>query len=281
MTKQLAHKSAWLVLALMATGCTQALNFKSGPDAAVQSNPSAVCLPGQRSVAKPTKFIFLVDMSGSNVNGPFEHPGVATDPQKDFRYGVINDFLQKNGAKSNLSWEFITFNQTSAHAFINGGNDQQPIFSDRNAMGAALLNFSNLTDVGDTPYKAALDMAGALIKQDMASAGPLVDPALATQYRIAMLTDGYPSDYCPGGISVYNCPGQIIDSRLMSDVQSFVNLAPKAIQLSTVYYGLPDADAANRLKTMAQIGNGQFVDTNVTRVINLDDIIQVPTQICQ
>jgi hypothetical protein len=252
---------------LSAAGCGQ-VGFTGGNNIKQSNNPTdpTKCVPGTATKILPVKFLFIVDESGSNVSGPYEHPNEPTDPQKTFRYGVINDFFQKHGSQQNISWGFIGFNDTSAHAFINSGDDQHPIFSNASAMSSALQVFLNTPDSGSTPYRAALQMAHDLIQQDLASS------AIAFQYRIAFLTDGYPTDYCSDQSKSCNVP----IGKIVADVQNVISLSQKSIQLSTVYYGLPDPDAAARLQAMAQTGGGQFVDTNVTKVINLDDVINVP-----
>ena len=258
----------WLWIAPMALtlGCSK-MAFEEGPPV----SSKGACLPGQKTEVLPTKVIFLVDMSGSNVDGPYDHPGVATDPTKSRRLDAINTFLQKYSSVAAFSWSFITFNNGAAASYTNDSTTLNPTFSNSTAMASALQSFQAATDTGGTPYKSALTMAQNLIANDMATAAP------QTQYRIAMLSDGYPTDYCPGGISVYICPGQVLDNVLMSDVQNLVNTAPGATQLSTIYYGLPDAEASARLQNMSVNGLGKFVDTNSAGTINLNNLIQVST----
>lgn len=256
----------YIAVAIVGTACSQPIAFKAGPVPGVQSSPT--CQPGTTTTTKPTKFLFVVDQSGSNLTGPYEHPGVATDPQKVFRFGVINDFFMKQGNKAYVNWGFITFHTTTAQGLI--GSVDHPIFSDKKAMAVALQTFLATPDAGDTPYKAALQMAHDMIQQDMASS------VVPFQYWIAILTDGYPTDYCSDPTQV-SCPGGVLENQIDSDVQNIINLSPQSVQMSAVYYGLPDATAASRLQRMARVGGGQFVDTNVTKVITLDDVIKVPT----
>jgi hypothetical protein len=252
-----------------AVGCSPVLQFSS-TEPLTQSGVR--CQPGQITTNKPTKFIFVVDQSGSNVNGPYEHPGQSTDKLKSFRYGVIKDFFEKHGSQPLMSWGFVSFNGTTAHGLIHSGDPQTPTFSDEAAMDGALTTFLSTTDQGDTPQRAALHMVRDMIQRDLATA------TVPYQYRVALLTDGYPTDYCPGGAT--SCPGQMLEGQVDSDVQSIVSLAPQSVQISTVYYGVQDAEASGRLQRMAVVGGGQFVDSNVSKVINLDNVIQVPTQTC-
>jgi len=265
-----ASRSASVLLLLIMTACSQPLSFKGGLPASQSNLSNPTCTPGETTKAVPTKFLFIVDQSGSNVDGPFEHPGIATDPVKAFRYGVISDFVGKQSGKANLSWGFLSFAGTQVAALINSGDTSHPIFSDATAIKSALQTFLVSADSGDTPYRLALSTAHDLIQADIAKS------TVAYQYRIAFLTDGYPTDYCPTA-GATSCPGQILEGQIDSDIASVINLAPQAIQMSTVYYGLPDATASGRLQRMARDGNGQFVDTNVSKIITLDDVIKVPT----
>lgn len=264
----------------VSVGCSQGVSFGNAiPEKiqqAVTPETPIICEPGQVVVVRPMKILFLVDQSGSNINGPFEHPGQATDPLKTFRYGVTDEFFQQHGSKQYLSWGFITFNGTSANGVINSGLPANPVFtSDPSVAAQSLITFKNSTDVGNTPYKAALNKARTLIQQDIASS------LVQTDYRVVMITDGYPTDYCPGGAGVTYCPGAILESQIDADVLSIVNLAPTRIQINQVYYGFPDAGATARLQRMAMIGQGQYVDTNTSLEVHLDDLIEVEQPVCQ
>lgn len=278
-------KGALAVLPLvLSIGCAKNVSFgnadagKTSQSVTPPKSPDEplTCEPGQVIVAQPMKVLFIVDQSGSNVNGPYEHPGQATDPVKSFRYGVLNEFFQLHGMKTHLSWGFLTFNGVTARGLIYQGTPDSPVFTnDHDVAAQSLVNFQASTDVSNTPVKAALLKARQMIASDMATS------VTATQYRIVLITDGYPTDYCPGSPSVVYCPGAIKESEIDSDIQSIMNTAPNAVQMSMVYYGLPDASATARLQRMASLGQGQFVDTNTSSSIHLDDLIQVEVPICK
>ena len=264
----------------MASACTQATNFGAGPVGNQQLSTGTgggpipgtgpTCQPGTTSKVLPTKFLFIVDQSGSNVDGPYEHPGQATDPQKAFRDGVISEFVSEQTGKAGLSWGFISFGDT-VNAYINNGSTAHPAFSDMNAMRSALSMFMASSDVGGTSYRLALAAAHDLIQSDIAANGSTYS------YRIAFLTDGYPTDYCPDPTQT-SCPTTMLEGQIDADVANIINLAPNGVvQMGTVYYGFPDANAEARLQRMAADGHGQFVDTNVTKQITLNNVIQVPT----
>jgi hypothetical protein len=268
---------------LLGIGCSKNVSFGHVEAATSESvtppkspDDPITCEPGQVVVTVPEKILFLVDQSGSNVNGPFEHPGQATDKTKSFRYGVLNEFFQHHGDKSHLSWGFVTFNGTAAQGLIYSGTAASPVFTnDHDVVAQSLVTFQGKQDVGNTPVKAALQAARSMIQNDMLTAGH------AAQYRIVMVTDGYPTDYCPGGATQTLCPTTMLESAIDADVQAIMGVSPGNIQINMVYYGFPDSLATARLQRLASIGQGQFVDTNTSMEVHLDDLIEVTQPICQ
>ena len=258
-----------MLTSMIGTGCSQKIAFngadsKSSTSSAIPKDP--VCQPGQMTVTKPTKFILLVDQSGSNWDGPNEHPGVGTDPDKAVRFGAMSEFFLLHGQKKHVSWSFIGFQGAGAHALTHQGADPNPAFVGFNDMLAALALFKSAKDEGMTPYLAAMKMAQDLITRDLSTGVPA-----DTQYRIAFLTDGYPTDL-PTGAQ--------LEDAIDAGLKSLIDLAPDSIQMSTVYYGLPDAAAAARLQRMATQGKGQFLDAGKSNGLHLGDVIQVPKPAC-
>jgi hypothetical protein len=107
--------------------------------------------------------LFVVDMSGSNVNDS-ANPG-GSDPHKTVRGGSIQEFFNLYKAKNNFSWSFNTFAESNSRALI-GASATQPAFSDASAMQGAINQFMGITDMGNTPYVAALDLAYKAINTD-------------------------------------------------------------------------------------------------------------------
>jgi len=210
----------------------------------------------------PIKIILVVDVSGSN-QGDASSPG--TDPGKVARAGSIQAFFNDYGAKANFNWAFITFQNASASAILNNaGNNQQPEFtSNPQLMQAAITYFeNNVPDNGQTPYKAAIQMATGLIQNDGADTAQ-------TKYIVVFLSDGMPTDYQS-------------DSQIYSDVTALVNLKPGRISFNTVFYGQPDPSASSRLNMMANAGSGQFLDTNATgnKDFLINNVVTVPGSQC-
>ncbi|MGE0634106.1 MAG: hypothetical protein AB7O96_16950 [Pseudobdellovibrionaceae bacterium] len=230
---------------------------------------------GTTVISKPVKVLFVVDKSGSNEtgNGP---SGIGSDPNKTFRYNAMNDFYQQHRSKPNLSWGFISFNDKSAKAFINkDGNLGYAQFSNSSQdMENALGNFNATKDAGGTPYKAALEMVENVIEGDIALS------SVESDYLVAFVTDGVPSDYCVDTNETI-CPDNIDEERINQDLTRVLALAPSRIQFGTVYYGPQDVSAENRLARMASMGGGQFVNTNIAgSTMALNDVITVPKPNC-
>jgi Mg-chelatase subunit ChlD len=211
----------------------------------------------------PLKLLFVVDMSGSN----FSNPG--SDPNKVMRAGSIQQFFNDYNAKTNFSWGFIGFQGSSAEALITNGSVSSPrISSDKNDMQSAIDNFKGQADSGNTPYKAALNMAKQVISADGASA------SANTKYVVVFLSDGMPTDYPNTSTG---------DSQINSDVQSLVNLIPGRVSFNTIYYGPDDPSASGRLKNMATAGGGEFLDTNANatgKSFYISDVIKIPGEVC-
>lgn len=234
-----------------------------------------VCEPTEKIVNRTTRVLFLVDQSGSNLNGPYEFPGAATDPQKKFRTKIIDEFHLLHQNKKHISWNLSVFQKNTAQSLVNNSEIEgfpfSPVTID---FQNAIASFKERKDQGETPYRAALTLAGQMIAKDL-----LIAPE-DVQYLVVLMTDGYPTDYCPGGLGEVLCPGKILEQELFHDVRVLLQLNPGNVQLSTVYYGKADSEAANRLKAMSELGSGEFVDTNITTEVKLNDLLKVEVPVC-
>jgi von Willebrand factor type A domain len=279
------NKTILLLTASMTLGACAKMNFAPAnlTDQGTESiddvivpppGPGIECRKDQVKINRPTRVLFIVDQSGSNVNGPYEAPGVASDAKKKFRGDVMSQFYQANRSKTNLSWGLTVFNATSAlNLLTDSSNKVVPFSTVPNDFNNAFTRFLSREDVGHTPYKAALSLAKQMIEGDKTSAPQHVS------YLVVFMTDGYPTDYCPKS-SDLTCPGKILENKIDADVKAISDIIPGDIQFSTVYYGKSDSEAAKRLNRMAKIGSGQFVDTNTTKEVKLDDILNVDKEVC-
>lgn len=236
-----------------------------------------------QNLTVPIKLLFVVDNSGSNEKytkdfGATEcHPATEanctppTDPDKGFRSGSITAFFNAYKAKSNFSWGLESFYGSGGHQFIN--NSDSTNFGDATAMQAAIKMFNAETAADSTPYGAALASAKSAIQND-----PDLNStsAQAPLYYVVFMSDGYPTD-------TLNTDKSVNFNVLDKDIADLIALAPSRIRLNTLYYGtLNDPNAANTLEHMAQKANGQFlnIDTATTKVIAIDDLIQIPNSSC-
>jgi hypothetical protein len=236
-----------------------------------------------------TKILFVVDTSGSNVIRTKEWGTIGcldndmtclppSDPDKNFRARAIGSFLGKYRQKSNFQWSMLTFADQSAHAFINKGNDQSPLFAAAQYMDQALGAFMGFKDNGPTPYGAGLQLATKAIQDDAD-----LNAATKPNYVVILLTDGFPTDY-------YDANNVFQPSMAISDVNTLSGLASAGrVTLSTLYYN-PNPDhnapepqkAITLLKAMATQGGGHFRSVNPTDgTFNIDDLIPGATKDCK
>lgn len=276
------HKFLSVVLITVVCGCSQtkfspvdASSNTSLNDGHNDTGGGQTCSTNQISVSRPAKVLFVVDQSGSNVQGADGLSSVGTDPDKKFRLSVLQKFYNDYSKKENVSWGLAAFNNGQAKNLMqNSLGITVPFSSKASDFKNAITTFSKRSDVGGTPYKSALNLITGIIALDRLSA-----PAHVI-YLVVFLTDGYPTDYCASDLSSSNCTGPTLNQKIFDDVVAIKNLVPDSVQLSTAYYGLPDTSAANRLQQMALAGSGQFVDTNKSTGVQLNDLIKVEQEVC-
>jgi hypothetical protein len=211
-----------------------------------------------------TKIMFLMDKSGSNKDSG---DALGTDNDKSYRFNLVNDYFQRNRANDELMWSFVAFNHNGAKAFINGGSDQVAVFTpDTFRMEAALARFMTDADDGQTPYRAALNMAIQTIADDRLKSNK---DGISPTYVVVLVSDGAPSDYFVVG----STPQIIDESAIDTDV---LKLTGADTTLSTVYYApaIYSETLPNRLERMAKLGGGKFSNVNVDGKIPIDSLIK-------
>lgn len=227
--------------------------------AVMASSTGQFCSEAPEKFGQYTKIMFVVDMSGSNLNGP-NNNGVGTDPQKDRRGKAIEKFLAKHRTNAYVEWGFVVFNGTAAESYIPDQGGPNLIFTgDVGLMDAAITRFRSTPDVNGTPYKAAMGVVRSAVVADQRK-----DPKITSNYEIIFLSDGYPTDYGK----------PVIDTAtIYADVDDLVGTSTGRVHLSTVYYGPIDPTAQDILKNMAEHGFGKFQDTNVGPEIDIDGLL--------
>ena len=255
------------ILMFGATACSQ-VNFNptnpltdTSAQLGVTQPKGPACDGNLGTTKKPTKMLFIVDMSGSNqeLAGCTLGPN-CTDAGKVMRAGSITRFFTHYGNRGNFSWAFENFQGKTSTPFITNGG--LPVFSDANAMQTAITTFKGISDAGGTPYMAALNVATQTIANDPDLNSATIDP----QYIVVFMSDGQPDS----GESA---------STILNQVNTLVNLHPGKISFNAVYYGTNDATAAGLVQSMSQIGHGNFLNTAVNPTgldFEISDLVNVP-----
>ena len=205
----------------------------------------------------------MVDDSGSTT---------ATDPNDSNRVAVIQAFLNKYSAKSNLTYSYsyfgsgvFTYDFSTAKFVAQSTN----AYGGASGMASALQTFESLGIDGATDYRKAFAQLTTLIENDQPAAND-------ESYVVIFMSDGQPKDL--------NTPDATASEQLAgiaSISDELISAAPAGrITLSTVYFGPPDSEAENNLEAMAAIGDGQFINTNVTTQYSIDNLISVPENAC-
>ncbi len=249
-----------LMFSGLTTGCAdKQFSFKNAAGSNANGNGGADdvdgtvrqdCTDGLQNATIPIKLLFVVDTSGSNAGTD------GTDNNKVVRGQSIQEFFNLYKNKVNFSWDFTVFSGTTSSPLITG-------FTNNTAtMQAAINNFLGITDNGNTPYIAALDLAYSHINADAARTAQ-------TKWVIVFISDGMPVP-------------DVALATIQGKVSSIVNLIPGQVTFNTVYYGPADATASGRLQSMATTGGGKFLNTNNSgRSFPIQDVISVPGTACR
>lgn len=257
----LSKQLMFIVLALLGlflSACSDALLKRPREKATSVSSAGTFCTHAPDLSRRFTKFLFVIDKSGSNQS---------TDRNNQYRADNIENFYNKHQDNEFIKWGYIAFVGGNATAFINDGNEE-PIFSqDPNDMRDAIAEQRG-GDGGNTPYKAALGMARTAIQKDLRD-----HPEEDSLYMVFFMSDGGPTDFNKGNPEI----GQEL-------VEDIIDVAPGRVNVSTAYYGPRDSAAARLLEKMAETGKGKFIDTNATGDFDFEDlfvggIISEPWQI--
>lgn len=228
----------------------------------VIGQPSRSCRNQLQTLTVPAKILFVVDVSGSNAT---EKNGIGTDKDKSYRKGSIQKFFDDYSPKSNFSWGFQTFAYSSATSYIGDTYFTPSMFTNSAGdMQSALNQFMSAEDAGDTPYVAAIRKASAAIDQDVR------DGVTNAKYIVVFVSDGLPSPSVPS-------------STIHAEINALTGKAPGRVSFNTIYYGMPSQGGRDLMQGMANVGGGQFLDTNTAgtgRSFPIDNVIQIPGQVC-
>lgn len=255
-----------LTAVLAFQNCSKAkFTSQEGPEALVNGvsggGDDVTCRATMVDSNKIVKVLFVVDTSGSNEG---ESGTTPSDPQKRWRSASITNFLNRYSSHPNFYYGLTTFQGTSSRAHIKV--DGVAGFSnDMAVVQSGYESFMATPDTGNTPYKAALNLAKSLISADLAA-----NAAQKAYYVMIMISDGQATDY--------RSPSEII-----ADASAIKSLAPDQISLNSVYYYSKTLDVSQTyyLKNISTVGEGAFITANSNQVLNIDDVVKVPSSGCQ
>lgn len=249
----------WVLATMLFTSCEQDQYFSnlSEGKSAASTSPCAI-----EYTRQPLKILFMVDHSGSTAK---------TDPGLIQRVATVETFLASYGAQPNLSYSYGYFGTNPFLFDIRSGafiQNSAPIpFGNAVDEAAALAKFKTLATAGGTNYKIALNSVSALIKADSMAGNK-------DSYVVIFMSDGQPTDL--GNTAALQLSGA------QNAVNTLRNTVGKErLTLSTVFFGNnSDLNSINNLSGMAATGGGLFVNTNITKNLSIDSIINVPVQVC-
>ncbi len=218
----------------------------SAPEVELASTRSigGFCISPPDETQRFTKFLFVMDKSGSNDT---------TDPGANKRAGNFEQFYNDNKDNDFFKWGMIDFHQGQSEAFIINPYFTQDEPTVRNA-----VNLLRAIDVGSTPYRSALSLTLEAIQSDM-----IEFPEEDSIYQVFFISDGGPTDTK----SV---------SELRNRVRDIINLQPGRVFLSTAYYGPNNSTNINYLRQMADEGRGAFINFENSDELDFNDLIVQP-----
>lgn len=230
------------------TGCSDIRLAPLDPEKVNVSSKGDFCTASPELVKRYTKFMFVMDKSGSNQN-----PG--TDPGAERRAGSFERFYEANKSNQGLQWGMIEFRGDSSEALIGPPDD--PIFTQDEAEVRSGIEKLRQADSDATPYGSALNTTRLAIRNDMER-----HPDEDNIYQIFFLSDGEPTDVTDEG-------------RLRAMVRDIVNLSPGKVFLSTGYYNKDRSNqtAISRLEAMAEEGLGKFINFRNSPDFDFGDLI--------
>lgn len=231
----------------------------NGDDAT--GNLNQPCVDDLQKITVPVKFLFIVDVSGSNQSNSTGYVG--TDTGKVKRAGALQNLYNQYSAKTNFHYGFTYFSGSTSSALI-GYDLNTPAFANSSAVYQQAINtFKTIPDSGETPYVAALDLAAKAIDLD-------TNRTAQTKWVVVFISDGMPNPH-------------VDDATLAAKVQTIVGKIPGQVTFNAIYYGNQDPQAGPRLTKMTQAGGGKFLDANTSTGYNfqITDVVTIPGTGCK
>jgi hypothetical protein len=284
-TQILKNMLAYAVLILSSCGGQKdftplgTIQFIGGKPGDVNAN---FCTLDPSLIDQELKMIFVLDISGSNAISAEGRP--ATDPDRanpatGRRFPPLIEFIKQRQGDPKEFYTLLEFSENSVKISPELINipETGPFTNDKSLFENVVTTQQNSsTDIGGTPYKAALLSVINIIKEDARKQKEKADKGelpLSSNYVISFISDGKPTD-----VASASEPVTIIKDELMKlpndkEFGAYIN----QIVLNTGYYyvnvDLPEAREV--LAEMAKAGKGEAFSFDQGKVIDYNKLTQV------
>lgn len=245
-----------VILAVGFVNCSDIRLAPIPPEPVVVSSLGEFCVSEPQDIVRLTKFMFVIDKSGSNASGNGGVDPTPTDPGATKRGNALENFYNQNQQNQYLRWGLITFQDPGTRPVITDGTD--PIYTDDEAQVRDGINFVRTgPDAGGTPYGAALALTRRAIEKDIQ-----LYPNEDNTYYVFFISDGVPTDITT-------------EAAVRTAVRSVVDTKPGKVILSTGYYtgNLAVAQAVAMLRAMAEEGGGVYKDFQDDPNLDINELL--------
>ncbi len=240
-------KLSILISILFIVSACSDINLRPPEEPEINSKSAGdFCISPPEDIERYTKFLFVMDKSGSNNE---------TDPGATKRANNIEKFYNDNLHEDFFKWGMIAFYNSNPQAYI-----QNPYFTQDEPIFRDAISRLRGPDAGSTPYLSTLGVTREAIRSDIEE--NLDEDSV---YMVFFVSDGVPTD-----------TNDIATIR--SSVRDIVSLRPGRIFVSTAYYGPNSGTATSILEGMADEGGGKFVNFNNTDELDFNELVVKPTK---
>ncbi len=230
-------------LIFVLTACTNINLDKLDPEKINAVSEGAFCTYDPVEKFVYTNYLFIIDYSGSN----------SSSDSKKVRVQRAMEFYNEKKDLPYIRWGAMGFDD-DAYGMIYETNKNEPTFSDsQEVVLAGLKRLQGQRHSGSTNYSSTIDMAIGAIEKDMRQ------NKRDDNYIVFFLTDGMPNR------------GDTSTEGLVNRVQRLVGLKSGKVFFSSAYYG-GDGNP-EKLKAMAQAGNGKFLEFSKTDSLNFAELL--------